>query len=201
GTAAYMSPEQVRGDRVDSRTDIFSFGLVLYELATGKRAFGGTTWPVLREAVLRGTPKPVRGLNPAVPAKLEAVIKKALEKNREARYQSASEMRAELETLQRQLTPKHLPRAWVVGLGAAGTIALATILFTLNRPPKRVSVAPEIKLRQLTTNSSENPVIGGAISPDGKYLAYSDTRGLHIKLLDTSETRTVPKPEALKDQS
>src|SRR5438876_11486221 len=201
GTAGYMSPEQVLGENLDARTDLFSFGLVLYEMATGKRAFTGDTWLALQEAILRQMPDSARGINPKVPAKLEAVIKKALEKNREARYQSASEMRAELETLQRQLTPKHLPRAWVVGLGAAGTIALATILFTLNRPPKRVSVAPEIKLRQLTTNSSENPVIGGAISPDGKYLAYSDTRGLHIKLLDTSETRTVPKPEALKDQS
>ena len=201
GTAGYMSPEQVLGENLDARTDLFSFGLVLYEMATGKRAFTGDTWLALQEAILRQMPDSARGINPKVPAKLEAVIKKALEKNREARYQSASEMRAELETLQRQLTPKHLPRAWVVGLGAAGTIALATILFTLNRPPKRVSVAPEIKLRQLTTNSSENPVIGGAISPNGKYLAYSDTRGLHIKLLDTSESRTVPKPKVLNDQS
>ena len=201
GTAGYMSPEQVLGENLDARTDLFSFGLVLYEMATGKRAFTGDTWLALQEAILRQMPDSARGINPKVPAKLEAVIKKALEKNREARYQSASEMRAELESLQRQLTPKHLPRAWVVGLGAAGTIALATILFTLNRPPKRVSVAPEIKLRQLTTNSSENPVIGGAISPNGKYLAYSDTRGLHIKLLDTSESRTVPKPKVLNDQS
>src|SRR5437660_92295 len=201
GTAGYMSPEQVLGENLDARTDLFSFGLVLYEMATGKRAFTGDTWLALQEAILRQMPDSARGINPKVPAKLEAVIKKALEKNREARYQSASEMRAELETLQRQLTPKHLPRAWVVGLGAAGTIALATILFTLNRPPKRVSVGPEIKLRQLTTNSSENPVIGGAISPNGKYLAYSDTRGLHIKLLDTSESRTVPKPRVLNDQS
>ena len=110
-------------------------------------------------------------------------------------------MRADLEDLQRQLAPKHLPRAWAVGLGVAAAIALATILFVLNRPPKTVSVAPEIKLRQLTINSSENPVGNGAISPDGKYLAYVDTRGLHLKFIDTGETRTVPKPEALKDQS
>jgi Tol biopolymer transport system component len=69
------------------------------------------------------------------------------------------------------------------------------------KKPKTISVAPEIKMRQLTTNSSENPVADGAISPDGKYLAYIDTHGLHLKFIDTGETRTVPKPEALKDQS
>src|SRR5262249_8059182 len=103
GTAAYMSPEQVRGERDDARTDIFSFGLVLYELATGKRAFGGNTWPVLHEAVLTGIPKPARGLNPDIPVKLEKIINKAIEKNREARFQTAQELRAELEIVQREL--------------------------------------------------------------------------------------------------
>ena len=110
GTAAYMSPEQVRGEQVDARTDIFSFGLVLYEMATGKRAFGGNTWPVLQEAVLRATPKPARSLNPAIPPRLEAIINKAIEKGRDARFRNAQEMSAELATLQRQLTPFHLPR-------------------------------------------------------------------------------------------
>lgn len=200
GTAAYMSPEQVRGERVDARTDIFSFGLVLYELATGKRAFGGTTWPVLQEAVLRGTPKPVRGLNPDVPVKLENIINKAIEKDRGARYQTATEMRADLEELQQQLAPRHLPRAWAISLGAASLIVIGTITFLLKRPPQTISVAPEIKLRQLTTNSSENPVRGGAISPDGRYLAYIDTRGLQLKSVDTGEVRTVPLPEELSDQ-
>jgi serine/threonine protein kinase len=201
GTAAYMSTEQIRGERVDARTDIFSFGLVLYEMATGKRAFGGNTWPVLQEAVLRATPKPVRGLNPEIPVRLETIINKALEKDRTARYQTASAMRAHLEDLKSQMAPKHPPRAWLAGLGVAAAIALATILFILNRPTKTVSVAPEIKMRQLTTNSSENPVASGAISPDGKYLAYIDTRGLHLKFIATGETRTVPKSEVVKDQS
>jgi serine/threonine protein kinase len=201
GTAAYMSPEQVRGEKVDARTDIFSFGLVLYEMATGKRAFGGETWPVLQEAVLRATPKPVRGLNPEIPARLETIINMALEKDREARYQTASGMRADLEDLQRQMAPKRLPRRWIAGLGLAVATLAGTILFVLSRPPKRVSVAPEIKMRQLTVNSSDNPVDNGAISPDGKYLTYIDTRGLQLKFIDTGETRTVPKPEALKDQS
>ena len=201
GTAAYMSPEQVRGERVDARTDIFSFGLVLYEMATGKRAFGGNTWPVLQEAVLRATPKPVRGLNPKVPVRLETIINRALEKDRATRYQTASALRADLEDLQRQLAPKHLPRVWAMGLGIAAAIFIATFIGVLTKKPKTVSVTPEIKMRQLTTNSTDNPVVNGAISPDGKYLAYTDTHGLHLKFIDTGETRTVPKPEALKDQS
>lgn len=198
GTAAYMSPEQVRGERVDARTDIFSFGLVLYELATGKRAFAGTTWPVLQEAVLRGTPKPARRLNPTIPVKLENIINKAIQKAREARYQTAAEMRAELEGLQRELSPKHLPRAWIAGLAAACLIVVGIMAFLLKRQHTD-SVTPEIKLRQLTTNSSENPVSGGAISPDGRYLAYIDTRGLQLKAIDTGEVRAVPLPAELND--
>ena len=201
GTAGYMSPEQVRGDPLDARTDLFSFGLVLYEMTVGQRAFPVETGPAVQAAILNQTPVPVRDLNPQAPTKLEGIINKLLQKDREARYQTAAEMRADLEELQRQFAPKHLPRAWTIGLGATTAVVLATVLFVLNRPPKTVSVNPEIKLRQLTFNSSENPVIGGAISPDGKYLAYSDTRGLHLKLVETGETRTVPQPDELKNQS
>lgn len=200
GTAAYMSPEQVRGENVDPRTDIFSFGLVLYELATGNRAFGGDTWPVLRDAVLTGVPKPARGVNPAIPLKLESIINKAIEKNREARFQNAQRMRVELEIAQRQLAPRHLPRPWAIGLTAAGAIVIAIVTFLLNKPPKTISVAPEVKLRQLTTNSSENPVTGGAISPDGRFLAYMDTRGLQMKMVGTGEIRTIPLPMELNDK-
>lgn len=200
GTAAYMSPEQVRGEKVDPRTDIFSFGLVLYELATGKRAFGGSTWPILRDAVLSAVPKSARELNPALPLKLERIINKAIEKNRDARFQSAGEMRGELETLQRQLIPRHLPRAWTVALPAVGIVFAGILVFLLNKPPKTVSVTPEIKLSQLTTNSTENPVSGGVISPNGRYLAYIDPRGLHLKIMNTGEIRTVPCPVELNDQ-
>jgi serine/threonine protein kinase/TolB-like protein len=99
GTAGYMSPEQVRGEKLDSRTDLFSFGLVLYEMATGKRAFTGDTGIVVQEAILHQTPSPVRGVNPELPAKLGEIISKALEKDREARYRTASEMRADLQAL------------------------------------------------------------------------------------------------------
>jgi serine/threonine protein kinase len=201
GTAAYMSPEQVRGEKLDSRTDLFSFGLVLYEMATRQRAFPGDTAAVLHDAILNRVPVPGRELNGQIPAKLESIINRALEKDRDARYQTAAGIGSDLEALHRESAPKHLPHAWIAGLGIAAAIAVGTVLFVLSRPPKTVSVFPEINLRQLTVNSSENPVIGGAISPDGKYLAYSDNRGLHLKLIDTGETRTVPQPEALKNHS
>jgi len=201
GTAGYMSPEQVRGETLDARTDLFSFGLVLYEMATGKRAFKGDTGPALQEAILKQLPTEARGVNPDVPARLETIINKALEKDRAARYQTASALRADLEDLQRQLAPKRLPRAWATGLGIAAAVFIAAFTVVLMKNPKAIPVAPEIRLRQLTVNSSENPVLGGAISPDGKYLAYSDTRGLHLKVIDNREIRTIPEPEELKKQS
>jgi eukaryotic-like serine/threonine-protein kinase len=197
GTAAYMSPEQVRNEKLDARTDLFSFGLVIYEMATGQRAFSGDTAPVLHDAILNRTPAPVREVNPKVPISLERIVSKAIKKARDARYQTAEEMRTDLQDLQQQLTPKHIPRSWVIGLTAAALILAGTLFFLLNRPPKTISVVPEIKLRQLTTNSSENPVIGGTISPDGKYLMYSDTKGMHLKLMSSGETRSIPDPKEL----
>jgi len=99
GTAGYMSPEQVRGEKLDGRTDIFSFGLVLYEMATGQRAFTGETAAVVHDAILSKAPIPLRELNSDLPAKLVSTIDKALEKDCALRYHSAAEMRADLLTV------------------------------------------------------------------------------------------------------
>jgi serine/threonine protein kinase/tetratricopeptide (TPR) repeat protein len=100
GTAGYMSPEQVRGEKLDNRADLFSLGLVLYEMATGQQAFTGETTQLLCDAVLNRSPTPARTLNPAIPAKLQVIINRALEKERERRYQTAADLRADLKRLQ-----------------------------------------------------------------------------------------------------
>jgi serine/threonine protein kinase len=102
GTLAYMSPEQVRGELLDARTDLFSFGLVLYEMVAGRPAFSGNSTGVILEAILNREPISAARVNPHVPAELERVINKALEKDRDLRYQHASDVRADLVRLQRE---------------------------------------------------------------------------------------------------
>jgi eukaryotic-like serine/threonine-protein kinase len=197
GTASYMSPEQVRGEQLDVRTDLFSFGLVLYEMATGQRTFAGETGPVVREAILTRKPRPARQLNPGLPPKLEEIINKALEKDRGQRYQTVSEMRADLFRSQGRTRSGRWGSRRLAGLtGILALLALAGVTFWFKylQPPSRPGV-PELKQRQLTANSSENPVRYGAISPDGKYLAYADLKGIRLMLIKTGETRTFPTPE------
>jgi len=200
GTASYMSPEQVRGEKLDARTDLFSFGLVLYEMATGRQAFAGKTAEAVHTALLHCTPIPVCELSPQIPPKLGEIIQKALDKDRERRYQSASEIHADLEGVEES---EALKSHWTRWLGVAAAILASFlaggVLYRVTRRPQPAS--PELALRQLTSNSNENPVDSGALSPDGSYLAFSDTRGIHIKVLSTGESQTVPQPEeALKDR-
>jgi eukaryotic-like serine/threonine-protein kinase len=105
GTEGYMSPEQVRSESVDARSDLFSFGVVLYEMATGQRAFTGKTEAIVRVAIAQQAPVPVHELNTTLPPELEPIINKALEKDRELRHQSGAEMRADLEMVKRSREP------------------------------------------------------------------------------------------------
>ena len=199
GTAGYMSPEQARGEKLDARTDLFSLGLVVYEMATGQRAFKGDTGPLLHDAILTELPTPARQLNPSLPAKLQKIIHKALEKDRQARYQSAAEVLADLQTMKREMEPHPLARGWKVAAGAVLLLFAGATFWLAQRQPSSTQTLPDLKLLQLTINSSENPVTSGAISPDGKYIAYTDDRGIHVKLVGADEIQSIPPPEGPKE--
>jgi len=125
GTAAYMSPEQARGEKLDARTDLFSFGAVLYEMATGQQAFSGATSGEIREAILTRPATPPQRVNPAINPRFQAIIEKALEKDRDVRYQHASEMRADLKRLKRDMDSE---RAVAPGLRPAHIDVAAGLL-------------------------------------------------------------------------
>ncbi len=121
GTPSYMSPEQVRGDDLDARTDIFSLGLVLYEMATGRQAFGGGTGGAIIEAVLTRSPVSARTINPEIPQALQDVIEKALHKDRDQRYQHAADMLADLQRLKRNMDSGWQAREVETGSHVAAT--------------------------------------------------------------------------------
>jgi len=199
GTAGYMSPEQARGEKLDARTDLFSFGLVLFEMATGKRAFRGDTGPALHDAILRQVPASARNLNPSIPPKLEPIIEGSLKKDREERYRSATELRRDLESLRRAIQSKSRAfQRWGVAAGALVLLGLSAALWFVVRQRPSQHGLPELKQQQLTNNSSENAVVGGQISPDGKYLAYTDAKGMKLKKVDSGETQALALPDELK---
>jgi serine/threonine protein kinase len=141
GTAGYMSPEQVRKEKLDARTDLFSFGLVLYEMGAGRRAFTGDTVTAVHDAILNQTPAAVHDVNSAAPRGLDAIVAKALEKDRSRRYQSAAEMNADLERV-RELHPvRRRIRRWLAA--AALLLFVAAGDWILRNYRNKVTLSPD----------------------------------------------------------
>ena len=126
GTAVYMSPEQARSETVDARSDLFSFGVVLYEMATGKKPFSGNNSLMTLDAVLHQKPTPPHDLNPAIPIELQGIIGKAMEKDRAHRYQSAAEIRSDLAQLKREA------ESGSIKIGSSSMLRAATKTFSRN---------------------------------------------------------------------
>jgi serine/threonine protein kinase/Tol biopolymer transport system component/DNA-binding winged helix-turn-helix (wHTH) protein len=203
GTAGYMSPEQVRGEKLDARSDIFSFGLVLYEMASGQRAFSGESAAEVQEAIVNRAPIVVGELNAEVPRGLEQVISKALEKDREKRYQSAVEMGCDLQRVKSELNSRGAKagRRWALWAAAVAVVlVLATGLLAARFAWQRAEAAPALKEQQITANPVEDPVIGAAISPNGKYLAYQDQTGLYLHAMESGETRPITVPAEVRNR-
>ena len=185
GTARYMSPEQVRREKLDARSDLFSFGLVLYEMAAGRRAFAGETVAEMHDAILHQTAAPAHAANPNVPSALDAVISKALEKDRERRYQSAAGMREDLARVQRQVQPSRLRlRRWFAAAALLAVGALSVWRYEVYR--HRITLAPTdtIVLADVD-NQTNDPVFDDALNTA---LRYEMQQTPYLNLLGLDKT-------------
>jgi len=198
GTFEYMSPEQVRAEVVDQRTDLFSFGLVLYEMATGRRAFAGDSPGTIFDAILNRAPIPALRVDPELPPELERIINKALEKNRQMRYQSAAELGTDLKRLKRDtdsgrtvaavsdrraaMRTSPLQRGWrwaAAVLAGAGIILAALLGYRLLRPPRALGAR-----KALAVVSIENMT-------DDRSLEWLDRGVAELLTTDLAQAKTL----------
>ena len=162
GTTGYLSPEQLLKEPLDLRTDLFSFGIVLYEMTTGRRPFQGNTPAAVHDAILTQTVLPAHNVNPAVPRRLSAIIAKATEKNRIRRYRSAAEMRADLEAVQQEMRPAEAHNAkWLAAGALLAFLALAIAI--LWRSHRSVPLSPNETIIIGITNQTRDPVFNNAL--------------------------------------
>ncbi|MGH9735602.1 MAG: protein kinase domain-containing protein, partial [Candidatus Acidiferrales bacterium] len=213
GTIAYMSPEQARGEELDARTDLFSLGAVLYEMATGRMAFGGGTAAVVHDAILNRPPIPPSSLGTTVLPELERIINKALEKDRKLRYQNAAEIRTDLQRLKRDsgslgsLRATHVRAAspfrkrWKIATAAIAVLVLGAGGYFYFRPKPRLSEEDTLVLADFT-NTTGDPVFDDTLkqaisvqlsqSPFLNILSYARTRSTLRLMAKPLDARLTP---------
>jgi eukaryotic-like serine/threonine-protein kinase len=198
GTLPYMAPEQLRGQAADQRADIHAFGAVLFEMSTGRRAFPQRSTAELIHSLVHDAPSPPRSITAKISAGLEQIIVKCLAKAASERFQTVGELAAALRGVAK--AGKFSRRALMLTAAAAMVLVVAGV-FTLVRvgwfSGSNYAPPPGGTTRQITANPTDDAVIGAAISPDGKYLAYTDLRGLHLRDVESGETSSVSVPEGL----
>jgi eukaryotic-like serine/threonine-protein kinase len=188
GTVAYMSPEQALGKELDARTDLFSFGVVLYEMVTRTLPFRGDTTAAVFNAILNKAPEPALRFNPQVPAELERIIHKALEKEREVRFQSAAEMRADLKRLSRDTTSGRIDAAHVAATGKSRwrwPVAIATLIVVVIAAFLWLSSPPQPPRVLSTTQITRDGIPKVGVATDGSRL-YIDEQGTNDRIVQVS---------------